>query len=187
MVDDTAQVVSYQSYTPIGVPIEDGFGSPFTFTGELLDANALLYLRARYYSPALGVFTGLDPVEMNNRYQYVGGNAINAVDPSGMIMERLGRWDRCARQDQEACVATVYVGCNLPNSLASGVPALPFPAFTYGPTTLEPIYHYPAGTQLCVREIRGQWLRVSEYLQYNGETHWVYSLDPKNFSQRVDI
>ena len=43
------------------------FGSPFTFTGEMLDANALLYLRARYYSPALGVFTGLDPVENLNR------------------------------------------------------------------------------------------------------------------------
>ncbi len=59
------------------------FGSPFTFTGELLDANALLYLRARYYSPALGVFTGLDPVENLNRYQYVGANPTNWVDLSG--------------------------------------------------------------------------------------------------------
>jgi RHS repeat-associated protein len=51
------------SYAPYGEPLETGgFGSPFTFTGELLDANALLYLRARYYSPALGVFTGLDPL-----------------------------------------------------------------------------------------------------------------------------
>jgi hypothetical protein len=54
VLDDTAQVVSYQSYTPVGVPTEDEVGSPFTFTGELIDANALLYLRARYYSPALG-------------------------------------------------------------------------------------------------------------------------------------
>jgi RHS repeat-associated protein len=61
-----------------------GFGSPFTFTGELLDANDLLYLRARYYSPALGVFMGLDPVENGNRYQYVGGNVINQRDPAGL-------------------------------------------------------------------------------------------------------
>jgi len=26
----------------------DPFGSPFTFSGELMDANGLLYLRARY-------------------------------------------------------------------------------------------------------------------------------------------
>jgi RHS repeat-associated protein len=72
-----------------------GFGSPFTFTGELTDANALLYLRARYYSPALGVFTALDPVESVNRYQYVGANPINAVDPSGVITELLGTQDNC--------------------------------------------------------------------------------------------
>ena len=60
------------------------FGSPFTFTGELLDANDSLYLRARYYSPALGVFTALDPVENGNRYQYVGADPINRADPSGL-------------------------------------------------------------------------------------------------------
>jgi RHS repeat-associated protein len=86
------------------------FGSPFTFTGELLDANDLLYLRARYYSPALGVFTALDPVEGDiaqamslNRYGYVAGNVVNAVDPSGMIYEPLGRWDKCAQQENN-CV-----------------------------------------------------------------------------------
>jgi RHS repeat-associated protein len=51
------EVIHAQKFT------EYCFGSPFTFTGELIDANALLYLRARYYHPALGVFTGLDPVE----------------------------------------------------------------------------------------------------------------------------
>ena len=46
-----------QDYTPCG-NLVDGtgtFGSPFTFTGELVDANGLLYLRNRYYSAALGV------------------------------------------------------------------------------------------------------------------------------------
>ena len=79
------------------------FGSPFTFTGELLDANDSLYLRARYYSPALGVFTAMDPVENLNQYQYVGGNVINLVDPSGMIGELLGMWDPCWRQQEKEC------------------------------------------------------------------------------------
>ncbi len=67
-----------------------GVGSPFRFTGEQLDDNGLLYLRARYYHPELGVFTGLDPLEGNiaqvmslNRYGYVAGNVVNMVDPSG--------------------------------------------------------------------------------------------------------
>jgi len=43
----------------------------------------LLYLRARYYLPGLGVFPSLDPVEEGNRYGYVGRNVVNRVDPSG--------------------------------------------------------------------------------------------------------
>jgi RHS repeat-associated protein len=93
-------------------------GSPFTFTGELLDANALLYLRARYYSPTLGVFPSLDPLENLNRYQYVGANPVNDAigelmamnryayandnpvnftDPSGLQVpgDRGSCWDRC--------------------------------------------------------------------------------------------
>jgi RHS repeat-associated protein len=94
-----------------------GFGSPFTFTGELLDANDLLYLRARYYNPALGVFTALDPLEGDtaramslNRYGYVAGNVVNAVDPSGMINEPLGRWDNCYQQDDPCtkCCENTY-------------------------------------------------------------------------------
>ena len=50
-----------------------------------------MYLRARYYAPGLGVFPSLDPVEgipehasSLNRYSYVAGNTINAVDPTGL-------------------------------------------------------------------------------------------------------
>jgi RHS repeat-associated protein len=85
-----------------------GFGSPFTFTGEMTDANDLLYLRARYYNPALGVFTALDPLEGNaqqamslNRYGYVQANVVNAVDASGMFAELPVMWDKC--RYQKAC------------------------------------------------------------------------------------
>ena len=44
--------------------VEPGtFGFPCMFTGELVDAYDLVYLRARYYHPAVEGFTGFDPVE----------------------------------------------------------------------------------------------------------------------------
>jgi RHS repeat-associated protein len=75
-----------------------------------MDANALLYLRARYYRPALGVFPSLDPVEGNvqqpmslNRYEYVQGNVINQVDPSGLILRSPITWDMCQPEDVDIC------------------------------------------------------------------------------------
>ncbi len=80
-------------YAPYGQPWgEQGpEQTPFGFTGEPTDDNGLVNLRARYYNPALGVFPSLDPIEgvlqqvmSLNRYAYVAGNVVNAVDPSGL-------------------------------------------------------------------------------------------------------
>ncbi|MCC6976655.1 MAG: RHS repeat-associated core domain-containing protein [Anaerolineae bacterium] len=68
---------------------QTGFG----FTGEVTDTSGLVYLRARYYVPELGVFPSLDPVEEGNRYGYVGGDLMNFVDLSEMVGERPKRWD----------------------------------------------------------------------------------------------
>ncbi|MBK8138279.1 MAG: RHS repeat-associated core domain-containing protein [Chloroflexi bacterium] len=64
----------------------------YGYTGELTDANELVYLRNRYYHPGVGTFISQDPYEgtMNNpvslnRYSYVQGNPVNVTDPSGMI------------------------------------------------------------------------------------------------------
>ncbi len=94
------------------------------FTGELVDANDLVYLRARYYHPGLGVFMSLDPVEGVNRYQYVGANPVNdavgelgwmngyayvnsnpvnLTDSSGMIAESPATWNPCFQDDQQDC------------------------------------------------------------------------------------
>jgi RHS repeat-associated protein len=59
--------------------------TPFEYTGEPEDQNGLLHLRARYYDPSRGVFNSRDPLETPNRYAYVGGNPINATDPSGLL------------------------------------------------------------------------------------------------------
>jgi RHS repeat-associated protein len=65
--------------------------SPYAFTGEYYgDSTQLLYLRARHYAPSTGRFLTRDtwmgeynrPLSLN-RWNYVGGNPVNVVDPSG--------------------------------------------------------------------------------------------------------
>jgi RHS repeat-associated protein len=96
-VDNDLAVSGSRNLAPYGVEwgAQGEFGLPVGFTGEMADENDLVYLRARYYSPVMGVFPSLDPVENLNRYQYVSGNPVNLVDPSGMAMENPARWDSC--------------------------------------------------------------------------------------------
>jgi RHS repeat-associated protein len=65
--------------------------NPHRYTGEHWDAGAgLLYLRARWYDPALGRFLTQDPFpglallpQTQHAYVYVGNNPVNLTDPSG--------------------------------------------------------------------------------------------------------
>ena len=66
-------------------------GEPYGYTGEHWDAaTGLLYLRARWYNPALGRFLTRDPFPglaalpaTQHPYVYVGNNPVLYVDPSG--------------------------------------------------------------------------------------------------------
>ena len=66
----------------------------YLYTGEQFDRNlGEYYLRARYYNPSAGRFTGRDPFEgmleeplSLNKYGYVHGNPINNTDPTGMFL-----------------------------------------------------------------------------------------------------
>ncbi len=115
-----------------------------------------------------------------NRYTYVGGNVINRADPSGMIYENPGLWSAClgSTSTPEPC-RQVHVNCTLPDPLPAegGVRVRPFPAEALGLGTIDVIYHYPSGTQLCAFETRGVWTRVSHYGEYNGLTFWVRNAD----------
>jgi RHS repeat-associated protein len=86
-------VACSQNFAPYGTPfdVSGSFDTSFGFTGEQTDGNALIYLRARYYNPAVGVFTGRDPFEgmmgrpmSLNGYSWVEGNTPNLVDPLGL-------------------------------------------------------------------------------------------------------
>ncbi|CAG0990738.1 hypothetical protein ANRL4_02454 [Anaerolineae bacterium] len=69
----------------------------------MTDASGLVYLRARYYLPGLGVFPSLDPVEEGNRYGYVGGDVVNRVDPTGMISGEPVARDGCVQTTAKDC------------------------------------------------------------------------------------
>ena len=68
--------------------------TPISYRGERFDATLGQYsLRARYYDPASGRFTGLDPSSatysdprQSMRFGYAGGNPIAASDPSGKFL-----------------------------------------------------------------------------------------------------
>jgi len=94
-LDGSGQVVGVESYRPFGSPLEGDGGAPYGYTGEWWeDVAGLLYLRARYYEPNTGRFLSLDPWPGTiwqpgtlNKYNYVGGNPIGSVDPSGRQSE----------------------------------------------------------------------------------------------------
>lgn len=94
VVDADGNILRSSHYSPFGEPfgVTGAAETPFGFTGEMIDPNNLVYLRARYYDPALGVFPTPDPLEGTintpmslNRYSYAQGNPINRTDPSGMM------------------------------------------------------------------------------------------------------
>ncbi|MEP6983955.1 MAG: RHS repeat-associated core domain-containing protein [Chloroflexota bacterium] len=93
--NNSVSVEGAQNFDPYGnlIGIVNGaIGTPYGFTGEQTDDNGQIYLRARYYNPSIGLFPSLDPFEGDstdctslNGYNYVGGNTINKVDPSGSV------------------------------------------------------------------------------------------------------
>ena len=59
--------------------------------GVVTDRNGLIYMRARYYSPAMRRFVNADVIHGDisdstslNRYAYVNGNPVSFVDPFGL-------------------------------------------------------------------------------------------------------
>jgi RHS repeat-associated protein len=82
-IDGTGAVVAYTEFDPYGNSVQEG-SQPYGFTGEWWqDEIDLLHLRARWYAPETGAFLSRDPVESEPPYQYVRGNPVNRIDPSG--------------------------------------------------------------------------------------------------------
>jgi len=88
LTDGAGAVVGSASFSPYGSSTgSSGVASPFGFAGQYTDPTGLVYMRARYYDPASGQFLSVDPMVDATRepYGYVGGDPVNATDPSGLL------------------------------------------------------------------------------------------------------
>jgi RHS repeat-associated protein len=85
--DSTGVASQTYSYGPYG-EASTATGSRFKYTGQItLPGVGLQYYKARMYSPLLGRFLQPDPIGVSggmNIYGYVGGDPVNATDPSGL-------------------------------------------------------------------------------------------------------
>jgi RHS repeat-associated protein len=85
-------VVAGSDYTAYGEALEAPGAAPvsevagFGWAGEWLDPTGLVYLRARFYDPAAGVFLSVDSAlaSTGDRYSYAAGNPLQAADPLGL-------------------------------------------------------------------------------------------------------
>jgi RHS repeat-associated protein len=72
LTDSTGEVVLARAYDPYGSLVENnayaGVTTAYGYTGEYTDAaSGMVYLRARYYSPAKGRFVSRDVWEGKNK------------------------------------------------------------------------------------------------------------------------
>lgn len=115
MTEANGVVKARHDYFPFGEEVGAGTGGRTTgqgygandnvrqhFTGKERDGETGLdYFLARYYSSSAGRFTSPDPIfisdkqtynpQLWNLYNYVGNNPLNATDPTGMELVRLGQ------------------------------------------------------------------------------------------------
>ena len=105
LVNTSGAVVERYTYTPDGVvAVLDASGTPvpgntsaygwqYLFQGGRLDSvTGTVHFAARDYDPTTGVWTQADPLGLGagdlNDYRFVGGNPVNATDPSGLLGNR---------------------------------------------------------------------------------------------------
>ncbi|MEV8504293.1 SpvB/TcaC N-terminal domain-containing protein [Actinoplanes sp. NPDC051475] len=93
-LDDQAQIISYEEYTPYGSTTYQAVRSAtetpkrYRYTGKEHDEESgLSYHGARYYAPWLARWTSCDPAAPEsgvNAYEYVSDNPMVLFDPDGL-------------------------------------------------------------------------------------------------------
>ena len=89
-MNQAGDVVWRKAYQPYGKASGNDRDNRIGYTGHVEDQPDLVYARARYYDPALGIFLSDDPVRFSeknpmsfNRYAYANNNPYRYVDPDG--------------------------------------------------------------------------------------------------------
>jgi RHS repeat-associated protein len=110
-----------ESYEPYGsVLVSTGTASSiFGYAGEQIDTTGLVYLRARYMNPRLGIFLARDPWSGDvmqpgsmNGFNYVDGNPVSRIDPSG--------WDWLKPEPWEGTYIHRLIGLHFKNIWGAG-------------------------------------------------------------------
>jgi RHS repeat-associated protein len=107
-LDDRAEIVSYEEYTPYGstsyqaVRNQTNTLKRYRYTGKERDEESGLYYHgARHYAPWLGRWTSPDPlgtVDGTNLYAYVKSNPVTYLDRTGRQLGT-GSWNRETKSD----------------------------------------------------------------------------------------
>ena len=97
LTDDTGEITDKYAYEPFGNTTQEGSShNPFKFVGAfgvMDDGNGMHNMRARYYRADMRRFVSMDahygqvtdPLTLN-RHQYVSGNPMVGIDPSGYAL-----------------------------------------------------------------------------------------------------
>jgi RHS repeat-associated protein len=88
MVNSSGTLTAATSYDAWGNPETTGglsLSTPFGYAGGYTDVTGLVYLINRYYDPANGQFTSVDPAlaQTTQPYTYANANPVTNIDPDG--------------------------------------------------------------------------------------------------------
>ncbi|HVB45892.1 MAG TPA: RHS repeat-associated core domain-containing protein [Streptosporangiaceae bacterium] len=107
-VNSSGTLTGTTSYDAWGNPQTTGgltATTPLGYAGGYTDPTGLIYLINRYYDPATGQFTSLDPLvaQSNAPYTYANGNPVSNIDPTGAWY-----WDKGSLATWGGYTFTIY-------------------------------------------------------------------------------